>query len=123
MAELRFAEIDFGEDVDDIAALLPDAFLDIHFKRVAVTPEQIESMKLPTRPTKRTDTRVKNFDGESVEVDAIPPKELRKIVSDCITQHIDHDAYEVLQQAEAGEREVLMAMARNYASASEDLPF
>lgn len=50
---------------------------EIHFERVAVTQEQIELLKLPTRPTKVTDSRCKNFDGESVEVDAIPPTLLR----------------------------------------------
>jgi hypothetical protein len=46
-------------------------------------------MNLPTRPTKATDSRAKLFSGESVEVDAIPPKVLRALVSDCITRHID----------------------------------
>jgi hypothetical protein len=37
----------------------PDA--EIHFERVAVTPEQIQTLQLPTRPTKRTDSRAKAF--------------------------------------------------------------
>src|SRR5215472_2490733 len=49
----------------------PDA--DIHFVRVAVNPEQITALNLPTRPTKKTDSRSKAFKGESVEVDAIEP--------------------------------------------------
>jgi hypothetical protein len=53
----------------------PDA--DITFERVAVNPEQIRQMNLPTRPTKKTDSRNKDFQGESVEVDAIPPVTLR----------------------------------------------
>lgn len=114
VAELRYDHINFGEDVGEIANLLPEGFLDIHFERVAVLPEQIQSMNLPTRPTKRTDSRVKNFEGESVEVDAIPPKVLRQIVSNCITQHIDQQAYDVLMYAEAGEREALMVVARGY---------
>src|SRR5262249_13758807 len=48
----------------------------IHFARVAVTPEQINELQLPTRPTKKTDSRSRSFDGESVEVDAIPPRQL-----------------------------------------------
>jgi len=49
----------------------------IHFERIAVTPQQIEKWKLPTRPTKTSDSRARNFvdeDGEqrpSVELDAI----------------------------------------------------
>jgi hypothetical protein len=54
----------------------------IHFKRIAVTPQQIEKWNLPTRPTKTSDSRARNFvdeDGEqrpSVELDAIEPRRL-----------------------------------------------
>ena len=84
---------------------------DLHFERVAVTPAQIADWELPTRPTKRTDTRSKSFVGESVEVDAIPPQELRQLVDDSISQHIDEHQLQVLEVAEAGEREVLEKLA------------
>jgi hypothetical protein len=35
----------------------------VTFARLAVTPEQIEELSLPTRPTKTTHTRAKNFTG------------------------------------------------------------
>lgn len=92
----------------------PDA--EINFERVAVTPEQITEWDLPTRPTKRGSTHAKNFEGDSVEVDAIPPKTLRELVAFCITQHVDQEAYRVLQHAEHGERETLMAVAQQYAN-------
>jgi len=79
----------------------------INFQRVAVTPEQIRRMKLPTRPTKKTDTRAKNFEGESVEVDAIPPRKLRGLVRQCIEKHIDQRAYRLLTITERQEREIL----------------
>ena len=75
---------------EGIRELAPDA--DIEFERVAVTEEQIESMNLPTRPTKTTDSRKKNFEGESVEVDAIAPDDLRELARDCIERHVDDDA-------------------------------
>lgn len=92
----------------DLREFAPAA--DIEFERVAVTREQITEMKLPTRPTKGTDSRAKGFIGESVEVDAIPPKVLRDIVGICITQHIDDDAYSVLLKAEKPERATLMSL-------------
>jgi hypothetical protein len=95
----------------DIREFAPDA--DIEFERVAVTHEQIMAMQLPTRPTKKTDSRSKNFVGESVEVDAIPPRALRRMVEDCITQHIDDQAYEALQVAEEGDRTALMSLINN----------
>jgi hypothetical protein len=80
---------------------------DITFKRVAVTEKQIAQMRLPTRPTKMTDSRSKGFDRESVEVDAIPPKTLKAIADRCITRHVDPRAYERMKIVEAAERKTL----------------
>jgi len=86
--------------------MAPDA--EIHFERVAVTREQIEQYDLPTRPTKRKgNTHAKRFKGESVEVDAIEPDELRRLCEECITQHVDQDAYERMLRVEAAERKTL----------------
>lgn len=92
----------------DLREFAPAA--DIEFERVAVTRRQIAELRLPTRPTKRTDSRAKNFVGESVEVDAIPPRTLRRIVEGCITQHIDKQAYGTLLKAEESERAALMSL-------------
>ncbi|UCC31056.1 MAG: hypothetical protein JSU86_02030 [Phycisphaerales bacterium] len=83
----------------------PDA--EIHFEKVAVTLQQIEEFNLPTRPTKKTDTRAKGFKGESVDVDAIPPKILRELAVQCIVQHIDEAALERTQRVEAAERKAI----------------
>lgn len=78
---------------------------EIHFERVAVTPAQIAEWDLPTRPTKQTDSRSRRFAGESVEVDAIPPRTLRSLVRECIERHVNERALHVLRVAEASERE------------------
>lgn len=93
----------------DLCGFAPGA--EIHFERVAVTPEQIRWYDLPTRPTKKSDTRSKGFEGESVEVDAIAPSELRRICEGCITTHIDRDRLAVVEAAEACEREWLHSLA------------
>lgn len=80
------------------------------FKRIAVTPDQIRDFGLPTRPTKASDSRARSFDGESVEVDAIPPTVMRQLLDDAITQHIDPEAYRLHQIAERSERDVLNRM-------------
>jgi hypothetical protein len=106
--------VDITRSVEEgIRELAPEA--DITFERVAVTPEQIEAWNLPTRPTKGSDVRSKNFKGDSVEVDAIPPDDLRGLVSHCITGHIDRDALDRLQLIEQQERLTL-------ASVIESLP-
>lgn len=84
---------------------------DVRFERVAVTPNQIAAWKLPTRPTKMTDTRSRNFLGESVEIDAIPPDRLRELVKRCIIEHVDLRALEVLKTAEESERQILKVRA------------
>jgi hypothetical protein len=93
----------------------PDA--EIHFTRLAVTHDQIGSLQLPTRPTKATDTRARDFAGESVEVDAIPPAVLRKLVRDAIEQHIDRHSLALLRIAEESEREVLQSMVSQVSGA------
>jgi hypothetical protein len=84
---------------------------EIRFERVAVNFEQIEAMQLPTRPTKKTDSRSKAFEGESVEVDAIPPGALRQLAEQCIAQHVDQRQYEMMQTAEVEERKILEMFA------------
>jgi hypothetical protein len=83
----------------------------ILFQRVAVTPVQIEIMGLPMRPTKKTDSRSKGFEGGSVEVDAIPPAALKRLVEACITSHIDPEALERLRAVEQAGRETLKSIA------------
>ena len=77
----------------------------IVFERLAVTPGQIVELGLPTRPTKKSDSRSKTFVGESVEVDAIPTSVLRRIVENAIVGWIDEHALDVTRLAEESERE------------------
>jgi hypothetical protein len=47
--------VNAGEKIEQtLREMAPEA--EIHFKRTAVTPEQIRQWSLPTRPTKKTDT-------------------------------------------------------------------
>ena len=85
------------------------------FERVAVTPDQIAEFNLTTRPTKKTDSRSHNFEGESVEVDAIDPDTLRSICTDCIVKHIDSDALRRMETVEAAERMTLRGIAEQFA--------
>lgn len=102
--------VDIPRNVEQrLREFAPDA--EISFERVAVTPEQISEWDLPTRPTKRTDTRSRRFVGDSVEVDAIVPDVLRQLVRNRIEQHVDDHRLEVLQAAEESEREILFELA------------
>ena len=100
----------FGDIVDDVEAF--DEFAT--FSRVAVTAEQIERWSLPPRPTKRTDSRSRKFDGESVELDAIPSSTLRELATNAIEQHVDQHQLKVLQTVEQEERRLLLQMAESF---------
>lgn len=92
----------------------PDA--QIAFERIAVTEEQISDLSLPTRPTKASDSRARNFAGQSVEVDAIPTAVLRGLVETAIERHIDPIALERTKLFEREERAGLEAMARGWSA-------
>lgn len=63
-------------------------------------------MDPPTRPAKR------KGDPPAVELDTIPPDELRAIVRDCIKRYVDPDSLRRTQEVEETERETLRHIAR-----------
>jgi hypothetical protein len=103
-----------GQDISrhvekSLRSFAPEA--EIHFERLAVTADQIHSLNLPTRPTKTTDSRSKGFAGDSVDVDAIAPSTLRKLVEDAIVLRIDPHRWNALQAIEREEREYMVRLA------------
>ena len=86
----------------------------ITFERLAVLPEQIEAWSLPTRPTKKSDSRAKGFGDRSVELDAIEPDMLRSIVRGAIERHLPAHEFEVLKVAEESERKLLWTFAEGF---------
>jgi hypothetical protein len=98
--------VNAGEKIEETLRELA-LYADIYFERIAVTPEQINDWDLPTRPTKKSDTRSKGFGEISVELDAIEPNQLRALVQETIEQHLPQDQFEVLKAAEESEREII----------------
>ncbi|CAN7517703.1 hypothetical protein [Mesorhizobium caraganae] len=106
--------VNAGEKIEEtLRELAPDA--EIHFERLAVWPSQIMQWDLPTRPTKQSDTRAKNFGDVSVELDAIPPGRLRQLVEKAINRHLPQDEFRVLKAAEQSERQLLKALVGDLA--------
>ncbi len=100
--------VNAGEKIEQtLRRLAPTA--DIHFERIAVTPEQITALNLPSRPTKQTDSRAKGFGAVSVELDAIDPNRLRALVDEAIERHLPPHEYRVLMAAEQSERNAIDA--------------
>ena len=85
--------------------------MEVLVERLAVNREQIDEWRLPTRPTKTTDSRAARFTREhgtgSVELDAIPPATLRALVRESIEEHMDPERLRVMKLAEREERDLL----------------
>jgi hypothetical protein len=98
--------VNAGEKIEEtLREMAPDA--EIHFARIAVTPNQIDTWNLPTRPTKTTDSRANDFGDISVELDAIEPDLLRNLVRTYIEKDLPPDQLTVLQVAEESERTLI----------------
>jgi hypothetical protein len=92
----------------------------VHFARLAVTPGQIRAMNLPTRPTKQSDSRAAGFEGESVELDAIPPDGLRRIIREAVEAHVPPHVREMSARVEEQERQTLRSLSDYFGDASGD---
>jgi hypothetical protein len=79
-----------------------------------VTPEQIRRYRLPLRPSKpsRKGAAIPlRYERGSVEVDALRPEVLRRLINDAIERHIDERQLRVTRAAEASEREIFSKIA------------
>jgi len=97
---------------EELKSRAPDA--EIVVERLAVDRAQIDRWNLPTRPTKASDTRAAKFrrlyGTDSVELDAIPPDELRNLVRDAIDGHMETWRLRQFRMVEREERETLRSM-------------
>lgn len=99
----------------DIAARLRSFGAFFSFDEAAVTEWQISHFQLPTRPTKKSDVRTKNWNrGDSVELDAIPPSDLRALVRSCIESHINTDQLAMTHLIEDQERERIIELSNSF---------
>jgi hypothetical protein len=82
------------------------------FVRVAVTPEQIERLELPTAPPKATDRRSVFTDTITVQCEAIPPDQLQAEIREAIEPLTDLDLLTELTAREEAERARLIEDAK-----------
>jgi len=108
--------VNAGEKIEQtLREMAPDA--EIIFERLAVMRGQITNWNLPTRPTKKSDTRAKRFGSDlSVELDAVEPNRLRSIVQAAIERHLPARQFEILKAAEESERKIIACLVRRVAS-------
>jgi hypothetical protein len=99
----------FSSMAEDVDALIRDLDLpgEALFTRLAVTPEQVAELGLPTAPPKPEDKR--SFEGtKTTQAEAIPPDVLAQIVTDAITDRLDPAAYVAVLARESAIREGLV---------------
>lgn len=77
------------------------------FTRLAVTPEQVIELALPTAPAKVTDRR--SFEGETVQAEAIPPNVLTDILRQVIVSRQDANIRQAVIDQEIEDREEIQA--------------
>lgn len=84
---------------------------DFEIEKIALTQEQVQTLGLPPMPAKTSDPRYDRFAASygdnAVELDALPPDELERIVRDAITSLIDAEAWNAeLKQANEERHEI-----------------
>lgn len=97
----------FGSLDEDVRAFVTAFGGTVEFTRLAVLPAHISRYALPTAPPKPTDRR--NFTGETVQAEALPPDVLASILHDAIADYLDMDVYRQVVETEQEERRELLA--------------
>jgi len=106
----RDIERDLGERLSEYTLTGNKIELDSRMiEWVAIFPEDIKKFNLPPLRVKDKDPRSRGFKrrygNEAVELDALPPTELRRRLKQAIDQVIDHDAWNRAKTVENAERE------------------
>lgn len=112
---LYFGDFDpSGQDIErNIREKMQDTFhIPVEVERCALTREQVDTFELPPQPAKRSDARYEQFVAEhgdmAVELDALPPEDLRDLIRESVEAHFDDDVFEGrVEPRQTKERETL----------------
>ncbi len=105
---------DFDPSGEDMVRDLEDRLTrygaaDFELEKIALTSDQVSTLGLPPMPAKKSDPRyerfAQSFGDQVVELDALPPEELERIVSTAIEELIDQDAWQAEEAKAEQERE------------------
>lgn len=104
------AEASLQEKVERFGALYG---VDVEFRPLALTRDQVRVLDLPTRPPKSRSAADRRWPYPfAAELDAIPPDTLREMVRGAIERHLPADQLAHLKHVEAMERETLLAFVK-----------
>jgi hypothetical protein len=96
-----------AQDVTELAAGL--GAREVEFRRIVVTPEQIERYGLPSAPQKGTDRRGE-YMAETVQAEALPPDVLAAEIRDALESVTDMDQLQEMVELGDTEREQIQAV-------------
>jgi len=82
-----------------------DARIDVEFRRVALTAEQVERYNLPTAPPKASDSRSTRWAGETCQLEALAPDQIAGLLEEAILDIIDVAILLKDEDEEVGERQ------------------
>jgi len=103
---LYFGDYDpSGEDIPrNLKATMLRMGIDVNVKRIALMEEQVVAWGLPPAPAKLTDSRTANWNGlGQVELDAVEPRKLMRMVENAIEEVFDNELHEELLIAQRSE--------------------
>jgi hypothetical protein len=99
----RLRELDKDRATFEELRALPGSQL--RAERVALTENQVGEYELPTAPPKRTDSRSASWEGETCQLEAMPPDILETVVDDAIQGHLNMDRYHQEVDAEQADED------------------
>ena len=97
----------FTAAAEDVAAWAEYFEAEVTFRRVAVTPEQVDAYQLPTAPPKATDRR--QFTGQTCQAEALDPATLAELLAAALEDVLDPDIRQDAERAEDDERDTILA--------------
>jgi hypothetical protein len=120
---LYFGDYDpSGEDIPrSIVENLSKFGVDVDLRRIALMENQVLAWKLPHAPVKQGDSRTANWEGfGQVELDAVKPEKLERLLENAIDDIWDADAYEHLKEIEKSEKKIYVRELRDYVNSLND---
>jgi hypothetical protein len=81
--------------------------VDVEFRRVALTRDQVEEFALPTAPAKASDSRTSGWRGETCQLEALAPDQIAEMVKTAIYDIVDINRITKALAMEKTERENL----------------
>jgi hypothetical protein len=119
---LYFGDYDpSGEDIPrSIQANLSRMGAEVDVRRFALFEHQVKAWNLPPAPAKVTDSRTASWNGlGQVELDAVNPKQLKKMAQEAIDTVFDYDLFDALQQQQDDERVIYRKQLKDFVNSIE----